>query len=49
MGSLSRLIDEADGMSSEDREKYGMAAKARIKSAFSWQFIGDEYKRVWLG
>lgn len=46
-GSLAGLIEKADQMSTEEREKYGAAAKARIKGAYSWQFIGDEYKRLW--
>ena len=46
-GDLAKLIDKADGMSTEERARYGTAAKERIKSAYSWQFIGDEYKRLW--
>ena len=46
-GDLSQLIDRADGMSEEVRAEYGAAAKERIRTAYSWQFIGDEYKRVW--
>lgn len=46
-GSLAGLIDMADGMQAEERAQYGAAAKARIKSAYSWEFIGSEYKRVW--
>lgn len=46
-GDLEKLIDKADRMSTEERAMYGVAAKARIKSAYSWQFIGDEYKRLW--
>lgn len=46
-GSLSSLIDIVDKMNSQQRTEYGLKAKERIKSAFSWEFIGDEYKRVW--
>ena len=46
-GDLASLIDKADEMSARERVKYGVAAKERIKSAYSWQFIGDEYKIVW--
>lgn len=46
-GSLAELIDEIDEMSPEEREKYGSKAKERIRTAYSWQFIGDEYMRVW--
>ena len=46
-GDLAELIDKADQMTAEERAKYGAAAKERIRSVYSWQFIGDEYKRVW--
>lgn len=46
-GDLAWLIDKADKMTAEERDKYGEVAKERIRSAYSWQFIGDEYKRVW--
>lgn len=46
-GDMARLIDHADGMSTEERTRYGVAAKDRIKSAYSWEFIGSEYKRLW--
>ena len=47
-GSLSSLIDKADEIDSMQRSEYGLRAKERIKSAYSWEFIGSEYKRVWL-
>lgn len=34
-------------MDTEWRDKFGIAAKERIRTAYSWQFIGDEYKRLW--
>ncbi len=46
-GDLAALIDQADAMSLEERDWYGKAAKNRIKSAYSWKFIGDEYKKLW--
>ena len=46
-GSLRSLIDEVDSMDSKLRYEYGMKAKERIKSAYSWEFIGSEYKRLW--
>lgn len=46
-GNLAALIDESDAMSSEKIEELGKKAKERIKSAYSWKYIGDEYKRVW--
>ena len=47
VGSLAKLIDEVDGYDSKQRTEYGLKAKERIKNAFSWQFIGDEYKKLW--
>ena len=44
----STLIDEADKMDAGARADYGNRAKARIKDAFSWKFIGDEYRKVWM-
>lgn len=46
-GNLAGLIDRTDGVRTEERAEYGVAAKERIKSAYSWEFIGDEYKRIW--
>jgi len=48
-GSLRSLIDRLEGMSREEREKFGSAAKDRIETAYSWPFIGCEYKNLWLG
>ena len=47
-GNLAGLIDRADGMKAEEKAEYGRRAKERIKNAYSWEFIGNEYKRVWL-
>ncbi len=46
-GSLAKTIDKADAMRAEEREEYGRKAKERIQAAYSWQFIADEYMRVW--
>lgn len=46
-GSLSNLIDVADKMNASERSWYGAAAKERIKSAYSWEYIGDKYLSVW--
>lgn len=46
-GNLSRLIDEVDSLDLETRKNLGNKAKERVKTAYSWQFIGDEYKKVW--
>lgn len=49
VGDLAELIDKADQMESEERERLGRMAKERIKEAYSWPKIGNEYKRVWIG
>ncbi len=47
-GSLCDLIDRADGMSAAERMEYGRKAKDRIRTAFSWEKIGNEYLKEWL-
>ena len=47
-GSLAALIDSADAMGAEERAALGRMARERIRSAYSWRFIGDEYKKVWM-
>jgi hypothetical protein len=47
--SSNRLLSRntLDEMDAELRRKLGATAKERIRTAYSWQFIGDEYKRLW--
>jgi rhamnosyltransferase len=47
-GNLANLIDRADQIDEADLNAYGDKAKERILKAFSWQFIAEEYQRVWL-
>lgn len=47
-GELAKMIDQADLMDESLRLEYGSKAKERIKTAYSWKFIGDEYMRVWM-
>lgn len=47
-GDLAKLINRVDCMDSMRRIEYGCRAKERIKSAYSWIFIADEYKKLWL-
>ncbi len=46
-GHLAGLINSVDRMYDKDRELYGVAAQERIRSAYSWKFIGDKYKQLW--
>ena len=48
-GNLAALIERADGLSEAERAEYGEKAKARIRGAYSWAFIGEEYRKLWLG
>ena len=43
---LTTLIDRCDGMNANRRETLGMEAKERIRSCYSWQFIANQYEKV---
>ena len=45
-GSLARLIEHADTLLPEEMLELGHKAKARIRDAYSWQFIADEYEKL---
>ena len=47
--SLSRLIDEADILNSEEIEQYGKKANKRIMDAYNWQFIANRYMQLFKG
>ena len=47
-GDLAKLIDEADTLSEAQIAQMGQKAKQRIRDAYSWQFITDEYKNLFL-
>ena len=47
-GNLAALIDQADTMPAEEIAELGEKAKKRIASAYSWQYIADEYERLFL-
>ena len=47
-GDLARSIESADEMSDEQIALLGQKAKARIADAYSWQFIADEYEKLFL-
>ena len=46
-GNLKELIEKADEMDAMQRSEYGLKAKKRIKSTFCWEYIGEDYKKVW--
>ncbi len=47
-GDLAALIEHADTLSADHIAGLGEKAKARIATAYSWQFICDEYKKLFL-
>ena len=46
-GCLSKLIDSVDDMNDQQRNEFGKKTKERIQNAYSWRFIGEEYKKIW--
>lgn len=47
-GDLAALINQADDMDHDAILDLGAKAKSRIKNAYSWQFIADEYERLFI-
>ena len=45
-GDLARLIESADTLSENQITTLGQKAKQRIADAYSWQFIADEYEKL---
>ena len=45
-GNLAALIDYADQMSEEERCAFGEKGKERIRRAYSWEYITQQYKKV---
>ena len=48
-GDLAKLIEKTDNLNKDQRKEFGRLAKSRIREAYSWEKIGKEYKRVWIG
>lgn len=47
-GSLSKLIDVADQMNDKEINILGEKAKERIKTFYSWEYISEKYKKVFI-
>ena len=47
-GNLASLIESADKLTDTQIDALSEKAKARIADAYSWQFIADEYERLFL-
>lgn len=46
--ALANLINKSDELSEAEIKDLGIKAKKRIKNAYSWEFISDEYERIFL-
>lgn len=47
-GNLTKLIESADRLPSQDIAALGQKAKQRIADAYSWAFIAGEYEKLFL-
>ncbi|MDQ0974604.1 rhamnosyltransferase [Neobacillus niacini] len=47
-GNLAKCINKADQMNADEIRAFGLKAKARIKEAYSWEQIVDEYEKLFL-
>lgn len=47
-GDLAALIEQTDDMSDAERKTLGEAARRHVVDAYSWQYITDEYKNLWV-
>lgn len=48
-GDLAGLIDRADTFSHDEIDQLGQKAKARIREAYSWEYICERYAEQFLG
>lgn len=46
--NLANLIDKVDNMSSDDRLQMGQNAKARIREAYNWKKMADQYEKLFV-
>ena len=47
-GSLARLIDRTDKMSTEETAEMGRRAKTRVAEEYTWDKICGQYEEVFL-
>ena len=48
-GSLSHVIGKAEAMDTAVQAQFGDKAKARIRDAYSWEYIADRYQKAFIG
>ena len=44
--NLATLIDKADTFTDDEIANFGEKAKTRIKEAYSWEFISEQYRKI---
>ena len=48
-GNLKALIELSDKLTASEIDSLGVQAKNRIAEAYSWQFIANQYERIFCG
>lgn len=46
-GNLADLIDKVDGLNREELKRYNRLSTQRIKDAYSWDSIANQYEKLW--
>ncbi len=47
-GNLAALLDKADALSEKKRTELGERARRRVRNAYGWEYITNEYAKVFL-
>lgn len=47
-GSLSKLLDKTQRLTSEQIENFGIKSKQRIRDAYSWKLITKKYNQIFM-
>lgn len=47
-GNLAALLDKADALSEKKRTELGERARRRVRNAYGWEHIANEYAKVFL-
>lgn len=48
-GNLKKIMEQVETLTCEMREQLGEQAKMRIRKKYSWDYIVDEYERLFMG
>lgn len=48
-GNLSQLINKVETLSDDEIQSYSRNAKKRVEAAYSWDFISEEYRKIFIG